>query len=219
MLIVPLCLVGGIFWGDSYDVLYFFDHMGHKSWSLVRNDSFGLVYMLSLDVEYDAGNCYGILVCCRVGKQLSWKQIHGCHFFFIATGRRLFGNKVSLHGIFCSCDVFARSLRRWATESVVDPWFADALFTRLNPLLDLLSHVRVVLSFCVNDYCLGYSRMLTKFSLEVPENFINELFLFEDLIVFDATAFPVFFPEQQAIFEYYAIFICFVVPISSVCCQ
>ena len=73
-----------------------------------------------------------------------------------------------------------------------------------------MCHVRVVLLFSVCNYCVGDSKRSTKISVHVPENFTSKLFCYENLVAFDVFSLSVVFPEQPAISEDHAIFVCLV---------
>ena len=64
---------------------------------------------------------------------------------------------------------------------------------------------------CVRNYCPGISSVFSKISVHTAEYLNNQLFLYENLVVFDATCLSELFPERQSIFEDDTIFVCFVV--------
>ena len=93
-----------------------------------------------VDVDYKFSKCFGVLIWCRVLKEIGAKHIHGCHNVFITTRWRYFRHQINLHGIFGRSDGLIGVFKGEAGEATVNSWLSDAFFTWHHPLRDLLRH-------------------------------------------------------------------------------
>ena len=83
-----------------------------------------------------------------------------------------------------------------AVEAAVNLWFFDALVTWQDPFPDKLRHVWVLILLTVGKYCFGNSEVLSNFSLQISEYFIDLFLWDENLVVFDTTSFSVMLYKQ-----------------------
>ena len=66
----------GMFWGDSKDICYFFNHLGYKDLSTLRNDSCQQKRLFIIDYNDEFDNRFRNLARCWVSKKTSGEHVH-----------------------------------------------------------------------------------------------------------------------------------------------